>query len=157
MTDPYRRHAMLTPAPQAWAALVAGRPDLAGEPLVPGWADAGYPLVVRRPVCSDAADEIPLGLPLPPAHGKRRLALTLAPAGILHASPPPLLADAAGDAPGKWWDCVEELIKLDPKTRVFGSLAWQHLTGLSYLTHGSDLDLLWDLSLGADLDALLAG
>jgi phosphoribosyl-dephospho-CoA transferase len=155
MAERLRRHAMVTVAPAAWAALMAARPDLAAEPLVAGWAGAGHPLIVRRPACSDAAGQIPLGLPLPPAQGKRRIAVTLAPADVADAGGPPLLADAAAAAPPGWRDFIARLVALDPGTRVFGSLAWQHLTGLPYLSEGSDLDLLWRLP--ADVDALLAG
>ncbi|WP_333953285.1 malonate decarboxylase holo-[acyl-carrier-protein] synthase [Sphingomonas aerolata] len=35
---------------------------------------------------------------------------------------------------------------MDPDTRCFGSLAWAHLTGLAYLSPGSDLDLLWTVA-----------
>ena len=42
--SPLRRHAMAFPASAAWAVLMAERPDLAAEPIVAGWADAGYPL-----------------------------------------------------------------------------------------------------------------
>jgi phosphoribosyl-dephospho-CoA transferase len=35
---------------------------------------------------------------------------------------------------------------------VFGSLLWEHLTGLAYLTPHSDLDVLW--SVPADFDVL---
>ncbi len=155
MIEPLRRHMMATPASQAWAALVAARPDLSEEPLLAGWADAGYPLVARRPMAGDKAGRIALGLPLPPSHGKRRIAITMAPVDILHASPPPLLVHAAEAAPADWRSCIDKLLRRDPRTRTFGSLAWQHLTGLPYLTESSDLDLLWDLPAKADLDSLL--
>lgn len=121
-------------------------PELAGEPIVAGWARAGRPLIVRRPGCSDAAGLIPLGLPLPPSHGKRRIAVSLAAADIVAFAPPPLLADAAAAAPAHWRETIDLLLQLLPETRTFGSLAWQHLTGLPYLTESSDLDLLWPLS-----------
>ncbi|HEX3350607.1 MAG TPA: malonate decarboxylase holo-[acyl-carrier-protein] synthase [Acetobacteraceae bacterium] len=157
MAEVLRRHAMVNPSPPAWAALMALRSDLAEEPLVAGWAQARYPLVVRRPGCGDAAGTVPLGLPLPPAHGKRRIAVTLEPEEIVHAGPPPLLAEAATVAPPGWRDGIDRLLHLDPLTRTFGSLAWQHLTGLPYLSEGSDLDLLWRLPSEADVGALLAG
>ena len=148
---------MVTAAPPAWAALMAARPDLAVDPLVAGWADAGRPLVARRAAEGDPPHLTPLGLPLPPAQGKRRIAVTLAPADVADADGPPLLADAAAAAPAGWRDSIARLVALDPLTRVFGSLAWQHLTGLPYLSAGSDLDLLWRLPPGDEMDALLAG
>jgi hypothetical protein len=45
MPEIFPRHTMVKPSPRAWAALMAQRPDLANEPFVAGWADAGYPLV----------------------------------------------------------------------------------------------------------------
>ncbi|WP_409192956.1 malonate decarboxylase holo-[acyl-carrier-protein] synthase [Bradyrhizobium sp. RDM4] len=129
-----------------WAAVMNCYPELAGEPIVAGWASAGRPLIVRRPACSDTAHLVPLGLPLPPSHGKRRIAVSLAAADIVISEPPPLLADAAAAAPAAWRETIEELLRLLPETRSYGSLAWQHLTGLTYLSDGSDLDLLWPLS-----------
>jgi phosphoribosyl-dephospho-CoA transferase len=148
---------MAVPKAEAWASLLAGRPDLAAEPLLSGWAQAGYPLVARRPLCGDAAGAVTLGLPLPPAHGKRRIALAMAGTDILRVGPPPLLAEAAVAAPSQWRASIDALVRLDPLTRVFGGLAWQHLTGLPYVTESSDLDLLWDLPRANRLDILLAG
>lgn len=157
MTEPLPRHTMVTPAPAAWAALLAARPDLAREPLLARWASAGYPLVARRPACGDDAGAIPLGLPLPPAQGKQRIAVSLKPRDIAGSARPPLLRDVVSAAPAAWQATIAALLRLDPSTRCFGSLAWQHLTGLAYVSESSDLDLLWDLP-GADgLDPLLDG
>jgi len=131
-------------------------PELAGDPIVAGWIHAGRPLIVRRPACSDVVGMIPLGLPLPPSHGKRRIAVSLAAADIVASAPPPLLADAAAAAPAHWRETIDQLLQLLPETRTFGSLAWQHLTGLPYLTERSDLDLLWPLS-SATLPSDIAG
>ena len=157
MSEPLPRHAMVTAAPKAWRAMLASRPDLALDPLVAGWADARRPLVARRAAEGDPPHLTPLGLPLPPAQGKRRIALSLPAQAILGAAAPPTLKDAAASAPGSWRPAIDALVRLDPQTRVFGSLAWSHLTGFAYLGEDSDLDLLWDLSARADLDRLLAG
>jgi phosphoribosyl-dephospho-CoA transferase len=137
---------MVKASAAGWIAAVSRCPELAGEPIIAGWALAGRPLIVRRPACGDVAGMIPLGLPLPPSHGKRRIAVALAPSDIIASAPPPLLADAAAAAPAHWRETIDLLLDLLPETRTFGSLAWQHLTGLSYLSDGSDLDLLWPLS-----------
>jgi malonate decarboxylase holo-[acyl-carrier-protein] synthase len=157
MTEMLPRHTMITPAPAAWVALLATRPDLAREPLLAGWAASGYPLVARRPTCGDAARAIPLGLPLPPAQGKQRIAVSLKPRDIAGRARPPLLHDAASVAPAAWLPTIAALLQLDPLTRCFGSLAWQHLTGLAYVGGNSDLDLLWDLPEDNSLDRLLKG
>jgi len=147
---------MVKASVSAWTAVMNRTPELASEPIVAGWIHAGRPLIVRRPACSDVVGMIPLGLPLPPSHGKRRIAVSLAAADIVASAPPPLLADAAAAAPAHWRETIDQLLQLLPETRTFGSLAWQHLTGLPYLTERSDLDLLWPLS-SATLPSDIAG
>jgi phosphoribosyl-dephospho-CoA transferase len=147
---------MVSVGVEDWRALMTVRPDLAGEPLVAGWADAGHPLVARRPALGDEPGSIALGLPLPPAHGKRRIAISLPPGAIAQIAPPPLLQETACVVPDDWRPAIAALIKLDPGIRVFGSLAWEHLTGLAYLTQASDLDLLWDLPEPDQVEPLLA-
>lgn len=157
MPEVFPRHTMVKPSSRAWAALMTQRPDLANEPLVAGWADACFPLVVRRALCDETPQTISLGLPLPPAQGKRRIALTLDRNDILAAEPPPLLSDAVVSAPVSWHACIDRLVRLDPSVRTFGSLAWQYLTGLPYLSAGSDLDLLWQSPTDGEIEALLEG
>ena len=106
-------------------------------------------------MAGDKVEKIALGLPLPPSLGKRRIAIDMAPGDILHASPPPLLAHAAEAAPAGWRPSIDKLLRRDPHIRTFGSLAWQYLTGLPYVTESSDLDLLWDLPPKAELESLL--
>lgn len=156
LRPPLARHCMVKASAAGWAAVMSRYPELASEPIVAGWAQAGRPLIVRRPACSDTAGLVPLGLPLPPSHGKRRIAVSLAAADIVASAPPPLLADAAAAAPAAWRETIEMLLQVLPETRTYGSLAWQHLTGLPYLSDGSDLDLLWPLSSADQTGVLLS-
>ena len=155
MSEPLARHAMATVAPEAWRAMLASRPDLTGEPLVETWADAARPLVARRPVEGDPPQAAPLGLPLPPAQGKRRIAVSLPRTAILAVAPPPRLHDARSAAPQAWRATITEILALDDLVRTYGSLAWTRLTGLAYLSASSDLDLLWALPAPARLDPFL--
>ncbi|HLZ96963.1 MAG TPA: malonate decarboxylase holo-[acyl-carrier-protein] synthase [Steroidobacteraceae bacterium] len=143
MIESLDRHMMVKPSAAAWTRVMTRHPELAEHAIIEGWVRAGRPLVVRRPGCSDPAGKIPLGLPLPPSHGKRRIAVALEAGEIVERKPPPLLADAAASAPSAWQETIDRLLRLHPETRTFGSLAWQHLTGLPYLSDHSDLDLLW--------------
>lgn len=143
MADSLERHTMVKTSPAAWSAVIARHPEFAENAIIEGWVRAGRPFIVRRPGCSDPAGKIPLGLPLPPSHGKRRIAVALDAGEIIEQKPPPLLSDAAASAPPAWQDTIDRLVRLYPQIRTFGSLAWQHLTGLSYLSDHSDLDLLW--------------
>lgn len=93
------------------------------------------------------ANTIAVGLALPPTQGKRRIALSVAAHDIARYTPPLLLADAIAHAPAGWQSALAELdiaaANIDLEMRVFGSLAWQALSGLPYVTPQSDIDLLW--------------
>jgi phosphoribosyl-dephospho-CoA transferase len=149
---PIARHTLAYVAPEAWPAVVATETDR----VVLDWAAAGRPAVVRRPACGDGDDMLPLGLPLPPALGKRRVALRCPRNAVARMAPPPLLQDAAASAPDPWRATIARLLALDPAGRCFGSLAWRHLTGLAYLGEQSDLDLLLHCASPGDADAVSA-
>ncbi len=146
MADDPRRHGLLDVAPVAWAALLAARPDLDGVPHLAGWAEAGWPVILRRRNAGEPAGALPAGLPLPPADGKRRIGLLLPPDGA-RPRPAVTLPEARAAAPASWQPAIDALLALGAAhglvPRVFGALLWQHLTGLTYLTASSDLDLLW--------------
>ena len=140
------RHDLVVADPGAWADCLATRPDLDGVPHVARWAALGRPLIVRRLVPGEGTDRVPLGLPLPPADGKRRIGLAL-PADALRPVSAPGLADAAPHAPTAWRPTLDALLALARDhaftPRPFGALLWQAVTGLAYLSATSDLDLLW--------------
>ncbi|MGH1591519.1 malonate decarboxylase holo-[acyl-carrier-protein] synthase [Methylobacterium phyllosphaerae] len=162
MAEAFRRHDLVRADPAAWTAWLAGRPDLGGVPHVAGWAAAGYPLIVRRRVPGETGELIPLGLPLPPADGKRRIGLALPPAALTRVVPISL-ADAVAQVPAPWRASLAALTALGHRhgiaPRPFGSLLWQAFTGLTYLSPTSDLDLLWPCRLpvpGSLLDGIAA-
>ena len=150
-----RRHDLVFLSAEAWRALLEQRGDLAGEALLVGWVERGWPLIARRPLPGEMAG-LPLGLPLPPSHGKRRLALTLPRDAVQSIAPPPPLRAASSVAPASWLPTLERLLALDADVRVYGSLAWQCLTGLDYLTARSDLDLLVGLPSAGEAPRLIA-
>ena len=148
-SDPLlQRHRLVRVRPAAWNTWLAARSDLANEPLLPGWVDRGWPLIVRRPTPGDG-DDVPLGLPLPPSAGKRRIAVQMAADDIIATTPLPTLAKCIDTAPPAWQPSLRQLANhakaYGVEARVFGSLAWQRLTGLTYLSQGSDLDIVWTL------------
>ena len=145
MTDLLRRHDLFTVAPEAWAAHLAGRPDLDGLPHLSAWARDGRPVIVRRRHPGEEAGHLPAGLPLPPSAGKRRIGLAVPWSAVL-PHPPLTLAAARAAAPPAWRPTLDTVLALaighGLVPRVFGGLLWQSLTGLPYLTVTSDLDLL---------------
>lgn len=121
--------------------------DAADRELLWAWQRRGRPCIRTRHRPGVPAGWLPLGLPLPPSLGKRRLALCAAADGLDRWCAPPRLAEVIDSAPPAW---REWLIRLEQSAqriqlslRVFGSLAWQYLTGETYLSESSDLDLLW--------------
>ncbi|BAU88665.1 phosphoribosyl-dephospho-CoA transferase [Methylorubrum populi] len=146
MAEAYRRHDLLDVEPGAWAAAIAARADLAGVPHVAAWAEDGRPVILRRRNPGDEAGLIPVGLPLPPRDGKRRIGFALPPDAV-RPRRPLLLAESRGACPPAWAATLGALIALSEchglAPRPFGSLLWQSLTGLPYLSERSDLDLLW--------------
>ncbi|MGY2048371.1 malonate decarboxylase holo-[acyl-carrier-protein] synthase [Methylobacterium sp. JK268] len=159
MAECLRRHDLLAVAPEAWETVLAGRPDLAGVPHLAAWAAEGRPVIVRRAHPDEDPGPVPVGLPLPPRDGKRRIGLGLPPGGVRRRAPV-TLAEAAGACPEEWRPTVAEIGDLAARhalvPHLFGSLLWQVLTGLPYLAAGSDLDLLWPVP-GAVPPGLLDG
>ncbi|GJE57583.1 malonate decarboxylase holo-[acyl-carrier-protein] synthase [Methylobacterium sp. WL9] len=149
MPDSLRRHDLFRIDPASWATHLRGRPDLEGVPHVETWAHKRRPLIVRRRNAGEDRLTVPLGLPLPPGDGKRRIGIVLRP-DALEPCPAPSLADVADVAPPAWRSSIEALIAVGGRhgvvPRPFGALLWQAMTGLAYLTPASDLDLLWPLA-----------
>ena len=145
---PLQRHQLVRLQPARWSELLDARGDLAGEVLLHDWVNAGWPLIARRPLPGEAGG-FALGLPLPPSAGKRRVAVNVQRDAIDSVSFLPRLAQAMDSAPLSWKDSRQRLNALAEhhgiEARVFGSLAWQWLTGLIYLSPDSDLDIVWTL------------
>jgi phosphoribosyl-dephospho-CoA transferase len=154
------RHDLVFVTRTGWRALFAIREDLAVDPLATRWPEEGWPTIRRRAMPGELAG-VPLGLPLPPSAGKRRLFFVLQSHDIGAVTRPPLLSSASQTAPCAWWPTLDRLDKLALRysvvARVFGSLAWQTVTGLGYLSDRSDLDMLLDVHCDTDLDSFTAG
>ena len=95
--SPLARHQMVWVDPASWREMLDARSDLPFTPMLDIWAESGWPLVARRPACCDKAGEVPLGLPLPPHHGRHRLRITLSPDAIIRTEQPPRMM-ASGDS-----------------------------------------------------------
>jgi phosphoribosyl-dephospho-CoA transferase len=154
MKSSFNRHTLVWMRSECRASFALQVDDEAMRNQVAAWLAADRPLVVARrhgPLLQFTplliAETISVGLALPPAQGKRRIALSVATHDIARYTPPLLLCDALAHAPVEWQSALADLsdaaIDIDIELRVFGSLAWQALSGLPYLTPRSDIDLLW--------------
>ncbi|WP_115045399.1 malonate decarboxylase holo-[acyl-carrier-protein] synthase [Xanthomonas arboricola] len=140
------RHALVWLHPDArWQALTPG-----AQPRLQQWFAAGLPAVVARGDGSQAPCRVPLGVPLPPDEGKQRLALSAGLDDIVRSTAPLALDAVIAAAPATLQPALQALrtqataSALQP--RVFGSFAWQALTGFAYVHAQSDLDLLWSIA-----------
>lgn len=138
-----RRHDLVYVRPASWRSVLKSLESTA--PLLTGWAERGWPLIARQFEPFEGKG-VPLGLPLPPSAGKGRMKFLIEPADVISTSPPPNLNAALSVAPDHWAPTLVALrdmgIRYGVEVRVFGSLAWTLLTGMEYLTPGSDLDFI---------------
>ena len=157
----WQRHELLTVAPNFWRSELALRPAVAAAPFLAPWADNGWPVIVRRRTVGDRPDGVPVGVPLPPAAGKMRIALTVPEQAVLKRLPPLPLLTAGHAADPAWGPTIHTLVALGASCGVspaaFGSLLWQYRTGLPYLSPRSDLDVLWPIQADCEIRTLVAG
>jgi phosphoribosyl-dephospho-CoA transferase len=158
-TSPLQRHDLVRLAPQAWRDL---RPDQAhlerAAELIALWAAHGWPLIVTRQDADFSTDQVALGLPAPRGLGRVRLRLTVPLAAIAAVDALPelkaLLCRLGAPAGGPTLD--HALRERGLTAQVFGSFAWQALTGLDYVHDRSDLDLAIRVSGWSDAEAAVA-
>jgi phosphoribosyl-dephospho-CoA transferase len=159
-SDAWQRHDLLHVAPRAWAAAVAAH-SLDEVPLLPQWADRGWPVIVRRRLGSEARDVVPVGVPLPLAAGKSRIALNVPLTAVIARAAPTSLRTVAPKADPAWQPTIAALVALGERFGIepaaFGSLLWEHHTGLTYLSPTSDLDVIWSAHAGCNIANLLRG
>ena len=142
-----QRHKLAWLSPQGWRQALAAAPEHAQA--LQSWRRADWPLVARRQDADAAAGELALGLPLPPCpvDGKVRIALRLPASAVLRSSEPLALMSVMPVLPARWQPAAAALAAQAAAQhvmlRVYGSAAWQALTGLHYIGPRSDIDLLF--------------
>ncbi len=147
-----RRHALVWVARDHHHALIEAVSDPVPREIVAQFLAAGSPLVVRCQPVPDGSSPpklatLAMGLPLPPAQGKQRLAFSVPAQAIVHSSQPLRLAEVIPQVRTTWRSPLTSLLRQACASgiefRVFGSASWEALTGHPYLTSNSDIDLLW--------------
>ena len=159
-----RRHSLVWLTAPGWDQVQAGA---AGEPVLlrealSRWRAADWPLVVRRRLPALADTDLALGIALPPqvrTGVKPRIASIVDQHHVRRIEPPLPLSAVLTVAPLHWRAALSALLLegLDglPPLHVYGSLAWQTMTGMHYLTSASDIDLLVMPATRGELDACL--
>ncbi len=166
----FQRHDLVYLSAAGWQQikqqLASADLEMAGQ-----WERADWPAIVRRdePVggqadearsaehYSDKMVSVGIALPPRPDGSKRRVALRIAASHISSLQKPVKLGYAASSAPPLWRQGLGALDaqakKLGIALQVFGSLAMQSLTGLSYLHADSDIDILFSPVSAAQLQS----
>jgi phosphoribosyl-dephospho-CoA transferase len=147
------RHELVWLAP-GWRRALAAPLLVEGRGALEAWIAWGRPLVAcRRP--STSPDAVALGLTLPPGETPRRAALLVRRSAVERVEPPLALEQVVPGAPAAWRAPLAALARAARAAgltlRVYGSLAWQHLSGAAYVTGGSDADLLVPVRDAAEL------
>ena len=156
---PPGRHDLVFVSPEGWRAMLDARDDLAADSLLARWPKMRWPTIRRRALPCEATG-LALGLPLPPSAGKKRVSFVVDIDHVVSVARPPSLRQARAYAPRNWWPTLDRLdglaLRHSVDARVFGSLAWQALTGLDYVTGRSDLDVLFEFRRETDIDRFVA-
>ncbi|RQO37323.1 malonate decarboxylase holo-[acyl-carrier-protein] synthase [Herminiimonas sp. KBW02] len=112
-------------------------------------AARGLPFVARSRQPGERPDMVQLGLRLPRTTDQRSLAFCVPASVVREASDALSLSEALlqqTPLPNGWYDTLMHLqtdaLKLGLNLRIYGSLAWQCVTGTPYLADNSDVDLL---------------
>ncbi|WP_343653981.1 malonate decarboxylase holo-[acyl-carrier-protein] synthase [Herbaspirillum sp.] len=147
------RHHLLWLHDAAWQRLQQDSVDERQRASLAHWQRMRWPVVVRRTDVDARADELCVGIALPPdAQGnKPRIALRVTPQEVAASRAPFLLRDIVaarlGGLPSSWPAGLAELQQHMERAgialSVFGSLAWQAVTAEPYLRASSDIDLLF--------------
>jgi phosphoribosyl-dephospho-CoA transferase len=157
------RHMRVWPTAFAWNSMADSARDATARAALELWSVRGWPLVVRRPDGDESirSDEnIAVGLPLPPALGKRRLKFQVTNGGVAAHAPALALEDVVAAMKPAWQRALAPLACAAAcarvALRVYGSAAWQTQTGLVYLHEQSDIDLLVEPASMDELDTAIA-
>jgi phosphoribosyl-dephospho-CoA transferase len=141
-----RRHDLLTVDPAYWSSMLRDKPEFAAISLLDEWAMRGFPVILRRALPGETPNLVPTGIPLPPSQGRRHVAILLPAAAIIAVRQPLRAEEVIAAAPSSWRETLiaaGQAPGAEDGARVFGSLLWESITGFSYMTEKSDLDLLW--------------
>ena len=157
------RHSLVWLEPSGWRRVQASTTQHGVEirDALARWQAADWPLVVRRAEPAQLTGQVAVGIALPPgtpAGTGPRIGVIVEDGDIRRSSAPVMLEAVLAQAPAHWRAALLALhlewSEALPPLQVYGSLAWQHLTGMQFLRESSDIDLLFA---PADRHALAQG
>lgn len=143
---PLHRHQLAWLTPEGWEHLGRLAWDAQATECLDWWSKQRLPLVVtqQRPG-SVKKGSIALGLPAPRRWDRRRLALTVQREHLMYFGefPEGHLVEKLLPRPARaaWRELCSALKACGATPRVHGSFGWQHITHMSYVHPGSDIDI----------------
>jgi phosphoribosyl-dephospho-CoA transferase len=143
----FARHNLVWLSPDGWEG-VAAAADRCRDTIAL-WCEHDWPTIVRRADHGTPEDVVCVGIAAPPSGEsgqKIRIPLRVDRRHVQRAMQVPALASVVDAVPGDWKNPLAALSR-DAASRglqlqVFGSVAMQAITGRSYLTANSDIDVL---------------
>ena len=149
-----RRHDLAQVRDGAALRFRCGTLDAALSARVAAWIAAGRPMVVARQPADGA--NVLLGLTLPAAEGRRRIGCLVDHADLMHVRAPPTVFEClhrlADDVAAPLATLASRLADAGVRVGVYGSLAWEALSGEIYRHLESDVDLICDVSSCAEAE-----
>ena len=122
------------------------------------WLEADRPAVAARLQGDEPSGFLRLGVALPLSTGKQRLSFAAPRSAIKHVRGTLTLSEIVDACPASWQRDVRSLLAIAHaialEARVYGSFAWQALTGDLYVSPASDIDLVWRPCSTGQFDAL---
>ncbi len=144
---PLRRHQLAHLSAAGWRRVLGHGWDEEARDCIQHWAERDLPLVVTRQPASQSSGKQPivLGLSAPAAWSRRQLTIHASLSAIGWIDEFPLLGKVLCELPRSTRPVLRALRAALAEhrlgARVYGSVGWQHLSGLDYLHAASDLDL----------------
>ncbi len=87
------------------------------------------------------------------------MAFVVASRAVVRVAQPLRLDELIASAPAGWQAALQDLVvrgeRVGTSFHVYGSLAWQHITGKACVTPASDVDLLWAARDGSHVERTL--
>ena len=157
-----RRHDLATIRPGAPVQIQCNEMVQDAEAIVQDWISGGLPLVIARQsgYQNGKTAQIAMGLTLPPKDGSLRIGCLLHTDDILQVCPPTPLLACIPSLPLRLvmplLALAQDLQSIGIEALVYGSIAWQTISGLEYLHAESDIDLLSEVDTPEQLHDLIA-
>jgi phosphoribosyl-dephospho-CoA transferase len=150
------QQAWLSPS---WAPHLATTLSPEARAALDDWFSRGHPAVVCRGE-RGAAPGVPLCVTLPAARWLASIRFTVGRQVVARLAEPPSLAEVVPDAPPDWRGPLAILDRdaaaVGVPLSVVGALAWQHRTGLPYVTTCTPVELRFRPRTRRDLEDVLA-